>query len=116
MAQCAACFAAWGDIGSNCAGRHTPAVLVLATELAKASGHKEPTLEHAGWFTDDAESAIAVLGECDSWVVKASQETVRLADGPAPIWEVNGTKFVCAEGPMFLYDPARFEDDEEENP
>ena len=108
--QCEACSAAWGDIGSDCADRHTPAVLKLAAEIASECGQHNPTLQQIGWFADDAEAAVAILDECESWEVNMALESVRLPDGYAPIMVVNGVKFVCADGPMFLYDPANYDD------
>lgn len=93
-----------GDIDSGCARRHDSTVLGLAEELAEAVGHHNPTLQQIGWFADDAEAVVEVLGQQDSWSIVFTMETVRSPDGYDPLIEVNGVMFRCGEGPMSLYE------------
>ena len=101
--QCEACTAAWGDIGSNCADRHGSAVLALAARLAEVCQHPDPTLQQVGWFTDDAEAVLDIMGQQDKWTVVFTLESARSPDGYDPIIEINGVKFRCGEGPMSVY-------------
>ena len=111
--MCPACKAAWGEIESGCLERHNSEVLVLATKLAEAVGHHNPTLAQTGWFAEDAESVMNNLGYQDSWKVIFTMDTARGPDGYDPIIEINGRLFRCGEGPMSPYVP---DEDEEETP
>lgn len=112
VGMCEPCFAAWGDIGSGCATSHKQEQIDFATALARNTYGPEASLKEVGYFMDDADVAIAVLGPQDEWVFKPAGWH-RHADGVDPLLEINGIVFRCSNGPMFVHIP---DEDEEDGP
>ena len=110
QAMCEPCLAAWGEIGSGCAERHTDAVIGIATIFAGYFGHSTPSLEQVGWYMDDAEVVLGVCGLQDSWQIEQAG-VGRSSVGAVPLIEINGRVFQLAdEGPLSLYDASFWEE------
>lgn len=111
--MCVPCAAAWGEgsLPSEACREHTPEVEKLAAEMCRSL---QPTVtsEYVGWYMDDAVEALAQLGPQTKWVVKSAGFEGRGADGGCALIDINGVVFECNDGPIRLYDPSLYEEEE----